>query len=161
MVTITSKTEPFTLRDVQSILLSYESRLESMNSINSINTKGSVPTANFVTQQRRSNFPVSVNNHANFNRNQQVQPSNQAFKGGRGEFRGRGGRYNNSNRPQCQLCHIFGHIADRCYYRFNTSFTGPDQAQNMNSFGGTTSVSSSGGQMAAMILAQDNVNDTS
>ncbi|KAE8665186.1 hypothetical protein F3Y22_tig00112649pilonHSYRG00099 [Hibiscus syriacus] len=41
-----------------------------------------------------------------------------------GGYRGRGrGRFNNSNRPQCQLCGKFGHIVQRCYRRFDRDFT--------------------------------------
>ncbi|KAK6128498.1 hypothetical protein DH2020_037756 [Rehmannia glutinosa] len=46
--------------------------------------------------------------------------------------RGRGGRNfgfrNNSNRPKCQLCWKTGHVALKCYKRFDISFTGPDPA---------------------------------
>ena len=52
--------------------------------------------------------------------------------GGRGRFNGRGrGRSSwNNNKPQCQLCGKFGHVALQCYYRFDQSFFGPSQLSN-------------------------------
>ncbi|KAE8715856.1 Chloride channel protein CLC-a [Hibiscus syriacus] len=48
-----------------------------------------------------------------------------SMRGQQGGYRGRGrGRFNNSNRPQCQLCGKFGHIVQRCYRHFDRDFTG-------------------------------------
>lgn len=47
------------------------------------------------------------------------RPTNEAFRGrGRDHFGG-------SSRLQCQLCSKFGHLVDRCYFRFNTTYKAP------------------------------------
>jgi len=53
-----------------------------------------------------------------------------------GHFRGRGrghssGRGSSSNRPLCQVCNRYGHVALDCYNRFNEAYTReqPSQAQ--------------------------------
>ncbi|KAJ9705770.1 hypothetical protein PVL29_003733 [Vitis rotundifolia] len=44
---------------------------------------------------------------------------------------GRGqGRSPNGNRPQCQLCGKIGHTVQKCYYRFDISFTGNDPSSS-------------------------------
>ncbi|KAE8668662.1 hypothetical protein F3Y22_tig00112289pilonHSYRG00165 [Hibiscus syriacus] len=40
-------------------------------------------------------------------------------------FRGRGrGRFNGSNRPQCQMCGKFGHPVQKCFHRFDRDYSG-------------------------------------
>lgn len=77
MVSITSKTEPFNLKDVTSLLLSYESRLEASTQIN---TEGSQPSANVNVQNsiRRNNSTPQ------FGRGR----GQQFYRGGRGAGRG-------------------------------------------------------------------------
>ncbi|XP_016195998.1 uncharacterized protein LOC107637061 [Arachis ipaensis] len=56
------------------------------------------------------------------------------FRGGRTRgFRGGGGRSSwwQGNRPQCQVCGKIGHIALKCYHRFDQSYTNP-QLQPLN-----------------------------
>ncbi|GAB2282194.1 hypothetical protein Dimus_039527 [Dionaea muscipula] len=48
--------------------------------------------------------------------------------------KGRGRRqWNNSNRPQCQLCGKLGHTVQKYYYRFDISFTGVTNGGTSNS----------------------------
>ena len=56
MVMLTSRTEPYNLKDASALLQSFESRLEPA-STSTVNSDGSVPTANLVnqTQQKKVN----------------------------------------------------------------------------------------------------------
>ncbi|KAK6151173.1 hypothetical protein DH2020_016105 [Rehmannia glutinosa] len=61
----------------------------------------------------------------------------QNYQRGAGRFIrgcGRGGRNgpfrNNNNKPKCQLCWKTGHVALKCYKRFDVNFTGPDYASS-------------------------------
>lgn len=45
------------------------------------------------------------------------------FQRGSPPTRGRErGRWNNSNKPKCQICEKTGHTAPRCFYGFNANF---------------------------------------
>ncbi|KAF4355480.1 hypothetical protein F8388_015234 [Cannabis sativa] len=46
--------------------------------------------------------------------------------------RGRGRGRTNNNRPICQLCSKPGHIASKCYHRFDISFQAPGSNQPQN-----------------------------
>ena len=63
MVTVTSKTEGWTVQDVSAILMSYESRLEEIMS-SSISADASLPSAHLVQSNQRSNLS-SNNNYRN------------------------------------------------------------------------------------------------
>ncbi|KAL4325007.1 hypothetical protein GQ457_11G008030 [Hibiscus cannabinus] len=41
------------------------------------------------------------------------------------------GRFSN-NRPQCQICGRLGHVAHKCYYRFDISYQGQGRVQDTN-----------------------------
>lgn len=154
MVSITSRAEPCSLKEVHAMLLTFESRLEPLLST-VVNIDGSTPAANTVTQvssQRRTN---ASDYQTNRRRNQSF---NQGFRGRRGRsyFRGRGGRDNKfNNRPQCHVCHIFGHTADRCFYRFDTTYGGPANTPT----GANTNPAASTNHMVAMVLSPETGNE--
>lgn len=55
-----------------------------------------------------------------------------SYQRGGGPNRGRGrGRWNNNNRPKCQICEKIGHTALKCYFRYNSNYSG-NQGQNNN-----------------------------
>ncbi|KAK6139489.1 hypothetical protein DH2020_026774 [Rehmannia glutinosa] len=61
---------------------------------------------------------------------QSYQQGGGRFTRGRGR-RGRNGPFrNNTNKPKCQLCWKTGHVALKCYKRFDVNFAGPDYAAN-------------------------------
>lgn len=116
MVTITSKADSWKVQDVNALLLSFESRLESAKSP-SINLDGSQPTANFTQtsgQKREWNLQGSRRSNSNYGRGEGARGSG---------YRGRGGRgRNGGSRISCQLCQKPGHTADKCWYRFEQGF---------------------------------------
>ncbi|TYI66103.1 hypothetical protein E1A91_D09G201900v1, partial [Gossypium mustelinum] len=68
---------------------------------------------------------------------------------GNGGFRprGRGERYSNNSRPQCQLCGKIGHLVSKCFHRFNASFTGISDST------GYTQASSEGNRISQCLQA--------
>lgn len=104
MVTITSKIELVSVNDVQALLLSFESRLESLSSP-TVNVDGTRPSLNTVTHitQRRQNNTLAQGQRGRVPFAGQNARGGRSF--GRGFYRGRGGRFQN-NRPLCQLCHV-------------------------------------------------------
>ncbi|KAK0605463.1 hypothetical protein LWI29_027163 [Acer saccharum] len=129
IVVLIESRESISWQELQDTLLSYDSKLEHINSLNKI---VGAPSANFVT---------SRGGNSNFNKNySQSQPSNQS--GGRGQntgrsrgggrFRGRGGRNGNNSRPTCQVCGKYGHSAAHCYNRYDESYMGASSNSNQN-----------------------------
>ncbi|PON34229.1 Zinc finger, CCHC-type [Parasponia andersonii] len=51
---------------------------------------------------------------------------------GQGRGAGRGGRenFNHQNKPICQVCGKAGHVAVKCYHRFDLSYQGPDSSSS-------------------------------
>ncbi|KAK6162552.1 hypothetical protein DH2020_002393 [Rehmannia glutinosa] len=126
MVSIASRIEPCSLREVNALLLSFESRLESQENLQfQINMDGSAPTVNLTSQtpgNRRGGFTIGgrgrSGNHPH------------GYRGGRGNFRGginrgRAGRFNYGRGIACQICHKTNHTADKCFYRADLHYT-PD-----------------------------------
>lgn len=90
------------------MLHNQEMRLEHLNIAVSNDLIG--PSANYATNNRKNGS--NANQHFNHGGN-----NNQgSFRG-----RGRGGR---GNKPICQVCGKAGHIAVKCYHRFDMSFQG-------------------------------------
>lgn len=61
---------------------------------------------------------MSVNYAANYKRKNQY--NNKVNPPVRGKGRG---RWNNNNRPNCQICEKVGHAAVKCYFRLNRNYT--------------------------------------
>ncbi|KAB5573958.1 hypothetical protein DKX38_001152 [Salix brachista] len=112
VVNLTSRHDQVTLQEVQYMLQSQEMRLEQLNLSSPSDTY--TPNANLATHLRKSLNLHSFNN--NFS-----NPSSRNFANERGRGRGKWGR---GNRPLCQLCNRPGHIALKCYHRFDISFQG-------------------------------------
>ncbi|KAK6122928.1 hypothetical protein DH2020_043328 [Rehmannia glutinosa] len=119
MVSITSKVDPFSVSDLQTILLSFESRLET-SSGSIISNDGSQPSLNTMTTTPGRSFNPSNTRGRGFY---------QSFRGGRfntrGGYRGRGGRFQRA-KIECQLCHGNNHTVDKCWYRFDPNYNGPN-----------------------------------
>ena len=111
VVNLTSRHDQVTLQEVQYMLQSQEMRLEQLNLSTPSDTY--TPNANLATHFRKSlNLQGFNNTFSNTPRN---------FANDRGNGKGKWGR---GNRPHCQLCNRPGHIAFKCYHRFDISFQG-------------------------------------
>lgn len=107
VVHVTSRVESSSPSEVGALLLSHEGRIDSY----SVNVDGTIPTANISTFTPAKGRPSFSSN---------------SFSRGRGRGRsargGRRGWSNTNNRPICQICGFLGHIAEKCYYRFDKDF---------------------------------------
>lgn len=88
------------------------------------------------TQNKSATVKTGSQNSSGAQSNSQPRaPFNPAFGGRFGRGAARGGRgaafsrgrgyYNNTSRPQCQLCGKTGHMAWQCFHRFNQQFISP------------------------------------
>ncbi|CAA0833005.1 Unknown protein, partial [Striga hermonthica] len=114
MVSLASRSEPCTLREVHSILLSFESRLEATEGYTSHNEETGF-SVNLAAQGHNTNFK-----RGGFQGMQRGRGSNQGFqargRGRQGNLRGRGISFNNG-KVRCQICHYNNHTVERCYFR--------------------------------------------
>lgn len=135
LLSFETRVEPFTVEDVESILLAQESRIEkrassttdmSLNVAHLTHFSGSQGRGkgNFSQHTTGYNQSGGMNNYHGFNRD------NGRGKG-KGKFIG-GGR----GKVQCQLCGRQGHTVLKCYYRFDQNFLGPAQLQSSNNRNG-------------------------
>ncbi|KAJ0981423.1 hypothetical protein J5N97_009678 [Dioscorea zingiberensis] len=106
VTSVTTRIEPFSLTELYAHMLSFEMRKE----------------------QQQGAFQITTNNVIRFNN-----------RGGKDNYRGKGRSTGNSggrgkqtfsnnsssvrgNRPQCQVCGKIGHVALKCYHRFDHSY---------------------------------------
>ncbi|CAI8608405.1 unnamed protein product [Vicia faba] len=93
--------------DMQSQLLSFESRIEQLNSLNNLSIHFS---ANLGHKTDHPNWRGNK-----FGSNGNWRGSNfRSWRGGRG--RGR------NSKPTCQVCSKIGHTAVQCFYRFDKAY---------------------------------------
>ncbi|KAK6162582.1 hypothetical protein DH2020_002423 [Rehmannia glutinosa] len=126
IVTITSAIDFYSLSEASALLLSFESRLDFVSENNSSLNNESF-TANVAQSQQRRNTTFPQNNRGR----------GTPFQRGRGRtnYRGRGGRFFGNGKLIYQVCHIPGHTAYRCYYRYDQNYVGNNaqaQVQNYN-----------------------------
>ncbi|GMI81878.1 hypothetical protein HRI_001857100 [Hibiscus trionum] len=144
---ITSSQQPYKLDGVTSVLLDTESRqLEVLaqdslaNLVQGSNSSmGHNPfnssfgyLASGPTNTGYSNAGYSANSGYGYSNTQRssvplFRPNNPNSNSARGgtPFRGRGGRFfPGRSRPQCQICGKIGHLANRCYFRFDQAYEG-------------------------------------
>jgi hypothetical protein len=114
--------DPIFVGELYSQMLAFETRIELRNKNN-----GSRFSANAVSRGRGRGGP----GRSGYGGNQGDMGSNSpAQRGGRGGFNPRqvcrdGNNSGSSKRPTCQVCHKVGHTIDRCWYRYDESYT-PD-----------------------------------
>lgn len=119
-IILAKETTP-TLQYVHATLLAHEGIIEQRKPLNS------EMSINFVSQSRRKKSKQRVSKSNSGNSNQNYQSGGLNSKG-----RGRGGRFNNRNRPRCQICERCGHTALKCYFRLDLSYTPNSQSVNNN-----------------------------
>uniref|UniRef100_A0A803Q3J9 Integrase catalytic domain-containing protein n=1 Tax=Cannabis sativa TaxID=3483 RepID=A0A803Q3J9_CANSA len=112
VVSLTSRSEPLTLQELQFMLHSHEVRLQQLSAIALQNVQANLAN-------------LSLNNG-----NRGGRGYRGAYRGGRGQSTNRGGR---GNRPTCQLCGRPGHTVQKCYHRFDITFTGTQTNTGSNS----------------------------
>ncbi|GMI77078.1 hypothetical protein HRI_001377100 [Hibiscus trionum] len=123
VITFASR-ETQTLENLYEMLLDCEARqqeflAESFSLQANVVTRSTTKSESYKTDVFDDKDDVSSDKNSS-------QPENSYFRGQRGgaNFRGRGrGRFN-FNRPQCQLCGRYGHLVQRCWYRFDQNFHG-------------------------------------
>lgn len=103
--------------DLQSQLLSFESRIEQLNSFNSLSLNASANVANKTDykgnwRNNRLGFHGSNGNWRGSN--------SRGWRGGRGR-----GRF---SKPTCQVCSKTGHTAVQCFYRFDKTYSGSNHS---------------------------------
>ncbi|KAH6830682.1 hypothetical protein C2S53_014734 [Perilla frutescens var. hirtella] len=130
MISLTSRVEPPSLREVHGLLLVFENRLET---IEKIGLEVMSPSVNMATQTQQNRDRTQENFRPNNGRGR--GPG--SFRSNNG--RGRGGKFGGNWKPRCQICHIIGHTADKCYERSNLSYSPANKHMNQNDqFGGTS-----------------------
>ncbi|PON94612.1 hypothetical protein TorRG33x02_096470 [Trema orientale] len=120
VVNLTSRCANLTFQEVQFMIQSHELCLEQLQSAATIDLSN--PTASAAT------FKWNFNSQSGF----PPEFSNNCGGRGFGNPRGRGGR-GDYNRPTSQLCGRQGHLAIRCYHRFDISFQGTRQQSQSSS----------------------------
>lgn len=107
VIHVTSRVESISPSEVGALLLSHEGRIGSYT----VNVDDTIPTSN-----------ISTFTHAK----SQSSSSPNSPSRGRGRARsargGQRGWSNTNNHPICQICEYLGHIAKKCYYRFDKDF---------------------------------------
>ncbi|KAA0046195.1 putative Ty1-copia-like retrotransposon [Cucumis melo var. makuwa] len=113
---ISARTDSPSVQDNMSLLLTQESQIESK-----ITSEVSLPTVNMTTHTRdiSSLEKESEVTHRGGSNNLCYTTTNSQYHhksraGGRSNRGGRGNRH----KTQCQICSKFGHVADRCYFRY-------------------------------------------
>ncbi|GMI69275.1 hypothetical protein HRI_000596800 [Hibiscus trionum] len=145
---ITSSQQPYKLDGVASVLLDTESRqLEFLSHGSLVNYAYGPTGSSNVYQVNQQGGPFNGPNNPNagypnsFAHSTPQRPAAPVFRppnSNRGgmPFRGRGGRFFNGgrSRPQCQICGKIGHLASRCYFRFDQAFEGIGGSANQVSY---------------------------
>ena len=140
ILSIETRKEAYSVDEIESLLLAQETRIEKrtdgqlsmdLSMANFTQVPGTTcPHGSASTGSSGSNgFSGNSQGRGNF----QGRGPNRGGFNGRG--RGRGGRFGRgggNGKPQCQVCGKFGHIALKCYYRFNHDFLGPSQLQGQS-----------------------------
>jgi hypothetical protein len=142
---ILAMTEPITVSELYSQLLSYESRQQMLRGV-------SQSSANAAMRGGRGRFGGRGGGGRGYQGSGNPQDGgNSGQNGYNGGNNGRGrGNYNNNgrgrgngsggngrgDRPRCQVCYIQGHVASDCCYRFDPDFVPRERtAANVNNGG--------------------------
>ncbi|KAI9187499.1 hypothetical protein LWI28_028847 [Acer negundo] len=104
--------------ELQTTLLTFESRLEQLNTCQNGGINLSQTTAHIAI-----NRPKNRSSNFSYGKGQNRPPNNNNSRGFRGRFRGIKGR-SNGNKPTCQLCNKIGHTASICWNIFDQNFMG-------------------------------------
>ncbi|KAE8701957.1 hypothetical protein F3Y22_tig00110503pilonHSYRG00294 [Hibiscus syriacus] len=119
---ITASKDAFTVDGVHSILIEAEAQLKSFQAQSQPLLSANIALVQN-SNQRKFNDRSTDSQYTANNR------SSQLYSRGRTSFRGR-----RRERVQCQLCGKMGHTVDRCWHRFDQSFSGvlADKQESFN-----------------------------
>ena len=136
-LTINSRTKDYSIKEIESLLLAQEAKIEKYDK--SLNSE----TASINITQGLGNFGRdNFSQGRGFTSNNQFSPNfgrSNFSPRGKGGFQGKGGFNNagqrswntwnnnataNAEKLVCQVCMKFGHFTDRCYYKYDPSFKG-------------------------------------
>lgn len=121
---ISSQEIPHSLRNVRTLLLSHEGRINQKVAVD----LSAEMSANLTTQ--KIFFGGNHGNNQGYYSGKGVFQNNSRGGFARNRGRGRGSHWNNNSRPQCQLCGKLGHIVQKCYCQFDISFASLHNAGN-------------------------------
>ncbi|KAA8525161.1 hypothetical protein F0562_006975 [Nyssa sinensis] len=111
VTSIQTREDPMELEDIFGHLLTFELRLQQHTQVLEV----TIGSANVATRTDYSRGPHG-----------KTQYSNRAssYSGSRGRGRGRGGHHGSpgGNRPMCQICGKAGHLAIKCFHRFDQAY---------------------------------------
>lgn len=167
VTTVISRTEDYTIDEIEALLLAQEGRLEKKLQLQILDTNkievASSVTANVALTQggsRASNLPFANNR----GRNQRGFNPRGGRRGGRNFQNSQGYQFNqysqniagtNKQKIICQLCGKSGHAVWSCYHRFDYNFQ-PQQFQNTQ-----TGPSNTKPQVSAMVASANSTYDPS
>ena len=116
---LTSRQDKLSLQEVEYMFQTQEMRIEQLNSVSKIEVNSA--QANVANFRRGTNYRGNGGHQNMYNHGRGQSGSKGRGRIGFGRGNGNGGR---GNRPVCQLYGRAGHVALKCYYRFNISFNG-------------------------------------
>lgn len=108
VVNITVRATVLSLKEVYSLLLARESRIEQLHSSGDLDIQR--PATHYAGYNQRG--PSNRGHH---------QSNGKGYNRARG--RGRFTTKRNNSKPTCQLCNKYGHLANACYHRFDKNFS--------------------------------------
>ncbi|KAA8525548.1 hypothetical protein F0562_007399 [Nyssa sinensis] len=111
VTSIQTREDPIELEDIFGHLLTFELRLQQHTQVLEA-TIGSANVANRTDYSRGPHGKTQYSNRAS------------SYSGSRGRGRGRGGHRGSpgGNRPMCQICGKAGHLAIKCFNRFDQAY---------------------------------------
>ncbi|RVX03711.1 Retrovirus-related Pol polyprotein from transposon RE1 [Vitis vinifera] len=119
IISVNSRLDPYTVEEIEALLLAQESRIEKNIKIADLSTPS---LAHLITTNRNGsphfNYRASTRN-SNFRPPTHSGNGMQHFRGNfTQQGRGRHGRgsWKGNKKPQCQLCGRIGHVVMQCYY---------------------------------------------
>uniref|UniRef100_A0A803R2Q2 Retrotransposon Copia-like N-terminal domain-containing protein n=1 Tax=Cannabis sativa TaxID=3483 RepID=A0A803R2Q2_CANSA len=150
IVVLIESQESTSWQQLQSMLLSFDGRLERLNTISASSKLVGNASANFAQKPGSSNTAGQRRFGSNQNQGRGQQQQYTGYTRG-GSQRGRGRGRSNGPKPTCQVCGKYGHSAAICYNRYDESYMG----NQPNTTGGQDK------QFSALVATPEMINDDS
>lgn len=114
VTSITTRSDDMSLNDVYAHLLSFELRLEQRNGVQIEDS-----SVNFIAKNNHGGYTNNVPKGRGRGKGRDNPPQRNNNQGGGGHYNKNGS--SGGNCPVCQVCGKMGHIAMKCYHRFDHS----------------------------------------